>query len=62
MGYLIVDVGMCEFNIIGYMYNCVWMIIVSFLIKYLLIDWWWGEVYFVKKLFDFDLFSNNGGW
>jgi deoxyribodipyrimidine photo-lyase len=28
----------------------------------LLIDWRWGEAYFARKLLDFDLASNNGGW
>jgi deoxyribodipyrimidine photo-lyase len=27
-----------------------------------LINWQWGEAYFAKKLLDFDLASNNGGW
>lgn len=43
MGYLIVDVVMCQFNSIGWMYNWLWMIIVSFLVKDLLIDWCEGE-------------------
>ena len=30
--------------------------------KDLLIDWRWGEAYFAKKLNDFDLSANNGGW
>jgi len=38
------------------------MVVASFLIKHLLIDWRWGEAYFAKKLLDFDLASNNGGW
>jgi deoxyribodipyrimidine photo-lyase len=38
------------------------MIVASFLTKHLLIDWRWGEAYFAKKLLDFDLASNNGGW
>jgi len=38
------------------------MITASFLTKHLLIDWRWGEAYFAKKLLDFDLASNNGGW
>jgi deoxyribodipyrimidine photo-lyase len=38
------------------------MIVSSFLIKDLLIDWRWGEAYFAKKLIDFDLSANNGGW
>jgi deoxyribodipyrimidine photo-lyase len=38
------------------------MIVASFLTKHLLIDWRWGEAYFAKKLLDFELASNNGGW
>jgi deoxyribodipyrimidine photo-lyase len=38
------------------------MLVSSFLIKHLLIDWRLGEAYFAKKLLDFDMASNNGGW
>ena len=38
------------------------MVTASFLVKHLLIDWRWGEAYFAKKLLDFDLSANNGGW
>jgi deoxyribodipyrimidine photo-lyase len=58
----IVDAGMRELNTTGYMHNRVRMITASFLTKHLLIDWRWGEAYFAKKLLDFDLSSNNGGW
>ena len=61
-GYPIVDAGMRELNATGYMHNRVRMIVSSFLTKHLLIDWRWGEAYFAKKLLDFDLASNNGGW
>jgi deoxyribodipyrimidine photo-lyase len=61
-GYPIVDAGMRELNTIGYMHNRVRMVVASFLTKHLLIDWRWGEAYFAKKLLDFDLASNNGGW
>lgn len=61
-GYPIVDAGMRELNATGYMHNRVRMITASFLIKHLLIDWRWGEAYFAKKLLDFELSSNNGGW
>lgn len=61
-GYPIVDAGMRELNSTGYMHNRVRMIVASFLVKHLLIDWRWGEAYFAKKLLDFDLASNNGGW
>jgi deoxyribodipyrimidine photo-lyase len=61
-GFPIVDAGMRELNTTGFMHNRVRMIVASFLIKDLLIDWRWGEAYFAKKLLDFDLSANNGGW
>ncbi len=61
-GYPLVDAGMRELNATGYMHNRVRMVTASFLTKHLLIDWRWGEAYFAKKLLDFDLASNNGGW
>jgi len=61
-GYPIVDAGMRELNATGFMHNRVRMIVASFLTKHLLIDWKWGEAYFAKKLLDFDLSANNGGW
>ncbi|MBL0047181.1 MAG: deoxyribodipyrimidine photo-lyase [Bacteroidetes bacterium] len=61
-GYPIVDAGMRELNATGFMHNRVRMIVASFLVKHLLIDWKWGEAYFAKKLLDFELSSNNGGW
>lgn len=61
-GYPIVDAGMRELNESGWMHNRVRMITASFLTKHLLVDWRWGEAYFAKKLLDFDLSSNNGGW
>lgn len=61
-GYPIVDAGMKQLNETGYMHNRVRMVVASFLTKDLLIDWRWGEAYFAKKLLDYDLASNNGGW
>ncbi len=61
-GYPIVDAGMRELNETGFMHNRVRMIVASFLVKHLLIDWRWGEAYFAEKLLDFDMASNNGGW
>ncbi len=61
-GYPIVDAGMRELNATGFMHNRVRMVAASFLTKHLLIDWRWGEAYFAKKLLDYDLAANNGGW
>lgn len=61
-GYPIVDAGMRELNETGFMHNRVRMVVASFLTKHLLIDWRWGEAYFAKRLLDYDLAANNGGW
>ncbi len=61
-GFPIVDAGMRQLNATGFMHNRVRMIVSSFLVKDLLIDWRWGEAYFAEKLLDFDMSANNGGW
>jgi deoxyribodipyrimidine photo-lyase len=61
-GYAIVDAGMRQLNATGFMHNRVRMVVGSFLVKHLLIDWRWGEAYFAKKLMDYELSSNNGNW
>ncbi|MFZ9594632.1 MAG: cryptochrome/photolyase family protein [Bdellovibrionia bacterium] len=61
-GYPIVDAGMRQLKKEGWMHNRVRMIVASFLTKDLLIDWRWGEQYFMKELLDGDLAPNNGGW
>lgn len=61
-GYPLVDAGMRELNATGLMHNRVRMVVASFLIKHLLIDWRWGEAYFAQKLQDYDLAANNGNW
>jgi deoxyribodipyrimidine photo-lyase len=61
-GYPIVDAGMRQLAETGWMHNRVRMIVASFLTKDLLIDWRWGERYFMERLLDGDLAPNNGGW
>ncbi len=61
-GFPMVDAGMRELNSTGFMHNRVRMLTANFLTKLLLIDWRWGEAYFDRKLFDFELASNNGNW
>jgi len=61
-GFPIVDAGMRELKTTGWMHNRVRMIVASFLTKDLLIDWKWGEKYFMEMLLDGDLAPNNGGW
>jgi len=61
-GFPLVDAGIRELNATGYMHNRVRMVVASFLTKDLLIDWRWGERYFARKLLDYELASNVGGW
>jgi deoxyribodipyrimidine photo-lyase len=61
-GYPIVDAGMRELLATGYVHNRVRMIVASFLVKDLLVDWRRGERHFMTHLVDGDLASNNGGW
>ena len=61
-GYPLVDAGMRELNQTGYMHNRVRMVVASFLVKHLLIDWRWGEAYFAQHLNDYDLALNVGNW
>jgi len=44
------------------MHNRCRMIVASFLTKDLIINWQWGETYFMQTLYDGDLAANNGGW
>ncbi|MBW3019977.1 DNA photolyase family protein, partial [Candidatus Woesearchaeota archaeon] len=61
-GFPIVDAGMRELNTTGYMHNRVRMIVASFLVKDLHINWQWGEKYFAQNLIDYDPAVNNGNW
>lgn len=61
-GFPIVDAGMRELNQTGYMHNRVRMIVASFLVKDLHINWLKGEKYFATKLVDYDPAVNNGNW
>ncbi len=61
-GYPLVDAAMHQINQTGYMHNRLRMVVASFLVKDLGLDWRWGERYFAEKLNDFDLAANNGGW
>ena len=61
-GFPVVDAGMRQLNSTGYMHNRARLIVASFLIKTLLIDWQKGEKYFAENLVDYDPASNNGNW
>lgn len=61
-GYPIVDAGMRQLNITGWMHNRVRMIVAGFLVKDLYVDWRLGERYFAQHLIDYDPSVNNGNW
>lgn len=61
-GYPVVDAAMRQLTQTGWMHNRARMIVASFLVKDLLIDWRWGERWFMQHLVDGDPAANNGGW
>ena len=61
-GYPIVDAGMRELHTTGWMHNRVRMIVGSFLVKHLLINWKEGEKHFRNCLLDFNEANNVSGW
>ncbi len=61
-GYPIVDAGMRELYSIGWMHNRVRMIVGSFLVKHLLLNWTEGEKHFRNCLLDFNEANNVSGW
>ena len=61
-GYPIVDAGMRQLWKTGWMHNRVRMIVASFLVKDLLIDWKLGAAWFWDTLVDADIANNSAGW
>jgi deoxyribodipyrimidine photo-lyase len=61
-GYPAVDAAMRQLVHTGWMHNRARMIVASFLVKDLLVDWRWGERFFMRHLVDGDPAANNGGW
>ena len=61
-GLPIIDAAMRQLNQSGWMHNRCRMIVASFLVKDLIVDWRWGERAFMERLVDGDLAANNGGW
>ena len=61
-GYPIVDAGMRQLLGEAYVHNRVRMIVASFLVKDLHVDWRRGARHFLQHLVDGDLASNNHGW
>ncbi len=61
-GYPVVDAGMRELWTTGWMHNRVRMVVASFLVKHLLVDWRAGAAWFWDTLVDADLANNTLGW
>lgn len=61
-GIPIVDAAMRQLLQTGWMHNRLRMLTAMFLSKHLLIDWRWGERWFMQHLVDGDFSANNGGW
>ena len=61
-GYPFVDAGMRELWQTGWMHNRVRMVVASFLIKHLLIDWRDGEDWFWDTLLEADPAANSASW
>jgi deoxyribodipyrimidine photo-lyase len=61
-GYPIVDAGMRQLRAEAWVHNRVRMIVASFLVKDLHIDWTRGAKLFLQRLVDGDLASNHHGW
>ncbi|CAK3312489.1 deoxyribodipyrimidine photolyase [Vibrio crassostreae] len=61
-GYPLVDAAMRQLVETGWIHNRLRMVVASFLTKHLLIDWRWGERFFMSHLIDGDFSANNGGW
>ena len=61
-GYPIVDAGMRQLLAQGWMHNRIRMIVASFLVKDLHLEWTRGARHFMRHLVDGDLASNSHGW
>jgi deoxyribodipyrimidine photo-lyase len=61
-GFPIVDAGMRQLHATGFMHNRVRMIAAMFLTKDLHVWWMHGESWFMRRLVDGEIASNNGGW
>jgi deoxyribodipyrimidine photo-lyase len=61
-GYPLVDAGMRQLWHTGWMHNRVRMVVGSFLVKHLLLDWRLGAEWFADTLVDADLANNTMGW
>jgi deoxyribodipyrimidine photo-lyase len=61
-GYPVVDAGMRQLAATGWLPNRARMIVASFLVKHLLLDWREGDRWFMRQLLDGDPALNGGNW
>jgi deoxyribodipyrimidine photo-lyase len=61
-GFPLIDAAMKQLLETGWMHNRLRMLVAMFLSKNLLLDWRWGERWFMQHLVDGDFAANNGGW
>jgi len=61
-GYPFVDAAMRQLLREGWMHNRTRMVVASFLVKDLHIEWQHGADFFMEHLVDFDVASNSHGW
>lgn len=61
-GYPFVDAAMRQLVHEGWMHNRTRMVVASFLVKDLHLEWQLGERFFAEHLVDFDVASNAHGW
>jgi deoxyribodipyrimidine photo-lyase len=61
-GFPLVDAAMRQLASTGWIHNRARMVAASFLVKDLLVDWRWGEEWFMRELIDGETGVNNGNW
>ena len=61
-GFPLVDAAMRQLVQTGWLHSRARLGVASFLVKDLLVDWRWGERFFMEHLIDGDVAANNGGW
>ena len=61
-GYPFVDAAMRQLTLEGWMHNRTRMVVASFLVKDLHLEWQVGERFFAEHLVDYDVASNAHGW
>jgi deoxyribodipyrimidine photo-lyase len=61
-GFPIVDAGLRQLRATGWMHNRARMVVASFLVKDLHVEWQHGARHFMRWLVDGDLASNQHGW